>query len=83
MNYLGNDRDRFFDFDHGHVAEAGKVENYRFLENCSIEFAENERKKSFFNMLSPPILKNMEIESENLTIFSTYILNSKFRQIGR
>ena len=57
MNYLVNDRDRFFDFDHGHVAEAGEVENYRFLENCSIEFAENQQ-KSVFNILSPSVMKN-------------------------
>ena len=32
--------DQFFDFDLGH--EAGKVENCRFLENCSMDFDENE-----------------------------------------
>ena len=35
MNNLELSRDRFFDFDHGHVREAGKVEIYRFLENLS------------------------------------------------
>ena len=34
MNNLELGRDRFFDFDNGHVTEAGKVENRRFLENC-------------------------------------------------
>ena len=42
MNYLKPRRDRFFDFDLGHVAEAGKVENCRFLENCSMDFDEKQ-----------------------------------------
>ena len=44
MNNLELLRDQFFDFDHGHghEREAGKVEIYRFLENCPIEFAENK-----------------------------------------
>ena len=50
-----------------------KVENYRFLENCSLEFAENQREKSVFNILSPPIIKNFKIESENLRIFFDFI----------
>ena len=74
MNYLGNDRDRFFDFDHGHVAEAGKVENYRFLENCSIEFAENQQNKSVFNILTPSVMKNCKIVSENFRIFFDFTM---------
>ena len=69
MNYLGNERDRFFDFDHGHVAVAGEVENYRFLENCLIEFAENQQKKSVFSILSPSVMKNCKIVSENFRVF--------------
>ena len=65
MDYLVSGRDRFFDFDHGHVTEAGEIENYRFLENCSKEFAENQRKKSVFNIISPPIMKNFKIGSES------------------
>ena len=71
MNNLELGRDRFFDFDHGHVTEVGKLEIYRFLENCSMEFTENQGKKSVFNILSPPIIKNFKIGSENLPIFST------------
>ena len=66
MNNLVSGRDRFFDFEHGHVTKAGEVQNYRFLENCSKEFAENQRKKSVFNILPPPIMKN---GSESLRIF--------------
>ena len=35
MNNLEPGRNRFFDFDLGHVTEAGKVENCRFLENLT------------------------------------------------
>ena len=41
MNNLEKRRDRFFDFDHGHVREAGKVEIYRFLENLLIKINKN------------------------------------------
>ena len=41
MDYLVSGRDRFFDFDHGHVTEAGKVEIYRFLEKLSMKISEN------------------------------------------
>ena len=60
MNNLGNRRDRFFDFDLGHVTEAGKDENYQFLENYPMEFPEIRRKKSVFNILSLPIKKNLQ-----------------------
>ena len=41
MNNLELGRDRFFNFDHGHVTEAGKVEIYRFLEKLSMKISEN------------------------------------------
>ena len=41
MDYLVSGRDRFFDFDHGHVREAGRVEIYRFLENLSMKINKN------------------------------------------
>ena len=69
MNCLVLWRDRFFDFDLGHVTEAGKDENCRFLENCSMEFAENQQKKSVFNILSAQVMKNFKIGSENFRIF--------------
>ena len=69
MNNLVPRRNRFSDFDLGHVMEAGKVKNYRFLENCSMEFAVNQQRKSVSNMISPPIMKNFEIGSENFRIF--------------
>ena len=41
MNIVVNSRDRFSDFDLGHVTEVGEVENYRLLENGSMDFDEN------------------------------------------
>ena len=64
-----NGRAIFFDFVTWSAEEPDKVENYRFLENCSMEFAENQQKKSVFNILSPPIMKNFKIGSENFRIF--------------
>ena len=63
-----NVRGRFLNFVMWPCEESDKVENYRFLENCSMEFAENQRKKSVFNILSPPALKNFKIGSENFRI---------------
>ena len=63
-----NGRATFFDFVTWAAEESDKVENYRFLENCSIEFAENQQ-KSVFNIFSPPIMKNFKIGSENFRIF--------------
>ena len=52
MNNLELGRDRFLQFDLGHVREVGKVENYRFLENCSIDFDENQAAWSVFDTTS-------------------------------
>ena len=52
-----NCRDRFFDFDHGHVGEAGKVEIYRFLENLSMKINENLELEVFGGALSDAIRK--------------------------
>ena len=68
MNNLLLWRDRFFDFDLCHVTEADKVDNCRFLENCWMEFAENQR-KSVSDVLSPPIIKNFKNGSKNLPFF--------------
>ena len=62
-------RATFFDFVPRTGEESDKVENYRFLENCSIEIAENRREKSVLNALSPPIIKNFKIGSENFPAF--------------
>ena len=52
MNNLVNGQDRFCDLDHDHVKEAGKVENFRFLENCSVDSNENQFHGYFFDNLS-------------------------------
>ena len=49
MNNLEPRRSRFFDFDLGHVTEAGKVENCRFLENLSMNFDENQAATLLFD----------------------------------
>ena len=66
-------RATFFDFGLWKVEESDNVENYRFLENCSMEFAENQQKKSVSKVLSPPIIKTINIGSENLPIFFDFI----------
>ena len=71
INNLVSRRDRLFVFDLDHVTEAVKVEIYRILENCAIEFAENRRKNSVFHTLSPKITKKFKIGIENLPFFST------------
>ena len=63
-----NLRDRFLNFVTWAAEEPDKVENYRFLENCSLEFAENQRENTVFNIISPPIIKNLKIGSENFRI---------------
>ena len=55
-----NTRGQFFNFVMWPSEESDKVENYRFLENCSMEFAENQGKQSFFNRRSPQIIKNFK-----------------------
>ena len=69
-----NVRDRFLNFVTWSAEESDKVENYRFLENCSMKFAENQQKKSVSNILSPSIIKNFKIGSENLRIFFDFTI---------
>ena len=64
-----NVRDRFLNFVTWSAEESDKVENYRFLQNYSMKFAENRGKQLVFNILSPPIIKNFKIGSENFPIF--------------
>ena len=62
MYNLVNDQDRFFDFDLGHVTEAGEVENCRFLENCSMDFDKNQATWSLFETLSAENIKSAKIK---------------------
>ena len=59
----------FFDFGLWTVEDSDKVENNRFLENCWIDVAENQRKELVSYLLSPSIIKNFQIGSESLPIF--------------
>ena len=47
----------FSDFDPCHVTEAGKVENYRFLNNLSIEIDKNLCLRVILGALSDAIQK--------------------------
>ena len=48
-----------------------------------MEFAENQGKKSVFNILAPPIIKNFKIGSENFRIFFDFTCadGQKFQKI--
>ena len=64
-----NGRATFFDFVTWAAEKSDKVENYRFLENCSMKFAENQQRKSVLNILSLPIMKKFKIGSKNFQFF--------------
>ena len=66
MNNLVSRRDRFFDFDLDHVTEAGKVENYRFLENSLMDFDENQAAWSLFDTLSAENIKSRKLKFEKI-----------------
>ena len=57
-----NVRDRFFDFVAWSAEEPDEVENYRFLENCSMDFDENQATWSFFDTLSAENIKSAKIK---------------------
>ena len=78
MNNLWKSQDRFFDFVHGHVTEAGKAEIYQFVGNWYIKFAENHQKESDSYVLSSEIIhlsaQNFIIGSENFPIVSKFYM---------
>ena len=51
--------------------ELDKVENFRFLENCSMEFAENQQKKSVFNIFYLQLWKTSKSGVKIFGFFST------------
>ena len=57
-----NSRDRFFDFDHIHVTEAGRVAIYRYLENYSMELDQNQVAWSIFDTLLAENIKMAKIK---------------------
>ena len=63
MNNLVPRRNRFSDFDLGHVTEAGEVENYRFLENCSMDLDKNQATWSLLDTLSAENIKSAKIKN--------------------
>ena len=52
----------FFDFVTWAAEESDKVENYRFLENCSMDFDENQAAWSLFDTLSAENIKSAKIK---------------------
>ena len=57
-----NGRATFFDFVTWAAEESDKVENYRFLENCSMDFDENQAAWSLFDTLSAQNIKSAKIK---------------------
>ena len=57
-NRENNVRDRFLNFVTWSAEESDKVENYRFLENCSMDFDENQAAWSLFDTLSTENIKS-------------------------
>ena len=57
-----NVRNRFFNFVTWSAEKPDKVENYRFLENYSMDFDENQAAWSLFDTLSAQHNKSAEIK---------------------
>ena len=57
-----NGRATFFDFVTWSAEEPDKVENYRFLENCSMDFDENQAAWSLFDTLQAENIKSAKIK---------------------
>ena len=60
-------RATFLDFGLWTVEESDKVENYRFLENCSMKFDENQRSQFWCPFLCDN--RKLQIGSENFAFF--------------
>ena len=67
-----NVRNRFLNFVTWSAEESDKVENYRFLENCSMEFDENQAAWSLFDTLSVENIKNAKIGIRKNLFFENF-----------
>ena len=65
-------RDRFLNFDTLSAEESDKVENYRFLENCSMDFDKNQAVWSVFDSLSAEIIKSAKIKIQKNRFFENF-----------
>ena len=61
-NRKENRRATFFDFVTWAAEESDKVEIYRFLENCSMDFDENQGAWSLFDTFPAEIIKSVKIK---------------------
>ena len=57
-----NVRGRFLNFVMWPCEESDKVKNYRFLENCSMDFDDNQAAGSIFDTLSAENIKSAKIK---------------------
>ena len=67
-----NVRGRFLNFVTWSAEESDKVENYRFLENCSMEFDENQDAWSLFDTFSAENIKNAKITIRKNRFFENF-----------
>ena len=72
-----NVRNRFLSFVTWSAEESDKVENYRFLENCSMDFNEIQAAWSLFDTLSAENIKNAKIKIRK----NRFFLNSAYLQM--
>ena len=72
MNREKNVRDRFLNFGTWSAEEPEKVENYRFLENCSMDFDENQAAWSFLDTLSAENIKSAKIKISKNRFFENF-----------
>ena len=62
----------FFDFVTWAAEESDNVENYRFLENCSMDFDENQGTWSLFDTLSAENIKSAKIKISKNRFFENF-----------
>ena len=67
-----NVRDRFLNFVTWSAEESDKVENYRFLENCSMDFDENQAAWSLCDTLSAENIKSAKIKIRKNGFFENF-----------
>ena len=67
-----NVRDQFLNVVTWSAEESDKVENYRFLKNCSMDFDENQAAWSLFDTLSAENVKSAKINIRKNRFFQNF-----------
>ena len=78
-----NVRYRFLNFVTWPAEESDKVENYRFLENCSMDFDENQAAWSLFDTLSAENIKSAKIKIRKNGFFQILIFTLLIISAGK